>query len=355
MKCETPALRVGLVARAGADPEAERHRADARHPLGDQPLAGVELREDVLLHRWIVLAYPARGIACRQAAFGHGTRGKDHQVEAAAPLLVAERDPKRWWALALLCSAYFMVILDVSIVNVALPSIQEDLHFSPGDLQWVLSAYALTFGGFLLLGGRTADILGRRRVFMAGVALFTLASLACGLSTSEGHADRSPRGPGPRRGDPLAGRALDHHDHVRRGRRAEQGARDLGRDGRQRRRRRRAARRSPDEVARLGVDLLRQRPDRAPSSSRTTRSVVRESRVEPGEAALRRRRRRADHERALAPRLRAHAGEPRRLGLGEDDRRSSSPPPSSTSPSSRSSTARRRRSCRSGSSRACGR
>ncbi len=95
-------------------------------------------------------------------------------------------DPKRWWALALLCSAFFMVILDVSIVNVALPSIQTDLHFTQGDLQWVLSAYALTFGGFLLLGGRAADLLGRRRVFMAGVALFTLASLACGLSNSEG-------------------------------------------------------------------------------------------------------------------------------------------------------------------------
>jgi EmrB/QacA subfamily drug resistance transporter len=104
-------------------------------------------------------------------------------VEIAAP---AVPDPRRWWALTLLCSAYFMVILDVSIVNVALPSIQADLHFSPGDLQWVLSAYALTFGGFLLLGGRTADLLGRRRVFMAGVALFTVASLVCGLSTSEG-------------------------------------------------------------------------------------------------------------------------------------------------------------------------
>ena len=104
-------------------------------------------------------------------------------MEVAA---AAVRDPRRWWALALLCSAYFMVILDVSIVNVALPSIQADLHFSPGDLQWVLSAYALTFGGFLLLGGRTADILGRRRMFMGGVALFTVASLLCGLSTSEG-------------------------------------------------------------------------------------------------------------------------------------------------------------------------
>jgi EmrB/QacA subfamily drug resistance transporter len=104
-------------------------------------------------------------------------------VETTAP---AVPDPRRWWALVLLCSAFFMVILDVSIVNVALPSIQRNLHFSEADLQWVLSAYALTFGGFLLLGGRAADLLGRRRVFMVGVALFTLASLACGLSASEG-------------------------------------------------------------------------------------------------------------------------------------------------------------------------
>jgi EmrB/QacA subfamily drug resistance transporter len=104
-------------------------------------------------------------------------------LETAAP---AVPDPKRWWALALLCCAFFMVILDVSIVNVALPSIQSDLGFSQSDLQWVLSAYALTFGGFLLLGGRAADLLGRRRVFMVGVVLFTLASLACGLSESDG-------------------------------------------------------------------------------------------------------------------------------------------------------------------------
>jgi EmrB/QacA subfamily drug resistance transporter len=105
-------------------------------------------------------------------------------VDVAAPSAVP--DPKRWWALALLCCAFFMVILDVSIVNVALPSIQQDLHFTQSDLQWVLSAYALTFGGFLLLGGRAADLLGRRRVFMVGVGLFTLASLACGLANSEG-------------------------------------------------------------------------------------------------------------------------------------------------------------------------
>jgi EmrB/QacA subfamily drug resistance transporter len=93
-------------------------------------------------------------------------------------------DPRRWKALAVLCGAFFMVILDTAIVVVALPSIQTDLGFSPSDLQWVLSAYALTFGGLLLLGGRAADLLGRRRVFMVGLAFFTLASLACGLAWS---------------------------------------------------------------------------------------------------------------------------------------------------------------------------
>ena len=93
-------------------------------------------------------------------------------------------DPRRWWALALLCGAFFMVILDASIVVVALPSIEADLGFSASGLQWVISAYALTFGGFLLLGGRAADLLGRRRVFMVGIAAFTLASLLCGLAWS---------------------------------------------------------------------------------------------------------------------------------------------------------------------------
>jgi EmrB/QacA subfamily drug resistance transporter len=93
-------------------------------------------------------------------------------------------DPRRWKALALLCTAFFMVILDSAIVVVALPSIDADLGFSDGDLQWVLSAYLLSFGGLLLLGGRAADLLGRRRLFMVGTALFALASLACGLAVS---------------------------------------------------------------------------------------------------------------------------------------------------------------------------
>jgi len=96
----------------------------------------------------------------------------------------APLDPRRWWALALLCGAFFMVILDASIVVVALPSIEADLGFSAQSLQWVFSAYALTFGGLLLLGGRAADLLGRRRVFMAGLVFFTVASLLCGLAWS---------------------------------------------------------------------------------------------------------------------------------------------------------------------------
>src|SRR5262245_49005287 len=93
---------------------------------------------------------------------------------------------RRWSALALIVTAQFMVILDVAIVNVALPSIQTDLGFSETSLQWVISAYAILFGGVLLLGGRLADLLGRRRLFVAGLAIFAAASLLCGLAWSEG-------------------------------------------------------------------------------------------------------------------------------------------------------------------------
>jgi EmrB/QacA subfamily drug resistance transporter len=95
-------------------------------------------------------------------------------------------DPRRWKALTLVCAAFFMTVLDVSIVNVALPSIETALDFSRSSIQWVITAYSITFGGFLLLGGRSADLLGRRRVFMAGVVVFTIASLLCGLAWSEG-------------------------------------------------------------------------------------------------------------------------------------------------------------------------
>ena len=90
---------------------------------------------------------------------------------------VVKASPRhKWYALALLCTVQFMVVLDIAVVNVALPSIQTDLGFSQENLQWVISAYALLFGGFLLLGGRAADLLGRRRVFLAGIVVFSVAS-----------------------------------------------------------------------------------------------------------------------------------------------------------------------------------
>src|SRR6267154_5766171 len=102
------------------------------------------------------------------------------QEEAAVP-----GEVRRWRAFALLAVAYFMTIVDLTITNVALPTIGSKLHFPEQDLQWVVTAYALTFGGFLLLGGRAADLLGRRRLFMAGLAIFTAASLACALATTD--------------------------------------------------------------------------------------------------------------------------------------------------------------------------
>src|SRR5918998_2027979 len=94
-------------------------------------------------------------------------------------------DKRRWLALALLAVAQFVVVLDASIVNVALPSIGTDLEFSQDNLSWVVNAYVLTFGGFLLLGGRLADLLGRRRMFIGGLILFSIASLLGGLAQSD--------------------------------------------------------------------------------------------------------------------------------------------------------------------------
>jgi EmrB/QacA subfamily drug resistance transporter len=93
---------------------------------------------------------------------------------------------KRWWALLVLCLGVLMIVLDTTIVNVALPSIRADLGFSEASLVWVVNAYMLTFGGCLLLGGRLGDLYGHRRVFLAGLAAFTVASLACGLANSQG-------------------------------------------------------------------------------------------------------------------------------------------------------------------------
>src|SRR5215813_4932938 len=100
--------------------------------------------------------------------------------EAAVP-----GEVRRWRAFSLLAVSFLMIVVDLTIVNVALPTIGRKLHFPQSDLQWVVTAYALAFGGFLLLGGRAADLLGRRRLFMAGLAVFTAASLACALATTD--------------------------------------------------------------------------------------------------------------------------------------------------------------------------
>src|SRR3954451_15029901 len=106
--------------------------------------------------------------------------GTIRSMHSASPA----RSHNRWATLVVVCLAQFMVILDATIVNVALPSIQKGLDFSSGDLQWVINSYTLMFGGFLLLGGRAADFFGRRRLFIAGVAVFSGASLINGLATS---------------------------------------------------------------------------------------------------------------------------------------------------------------------------
>jgi EmrB/QacA subfamily drug resistance transporter len=110
------------------------------------------------------------------------TRSRERPLAEVGP----DSERRRWLVLAVTVAAQFMVILDVSVVNVALPSIKHDLHFSQAGLQWVITAYSILFGGMLLLGGRLADLLGRRRLFMAGVAVFTLGSLLSGLASSEG-------------------------------------------------------------------------------------------------------------------------------------------------------------------------
>jgi MFS family permease len=99
--------------------------------------------------------------------------------------LARKRERRRWTALAVLCLGQLMMVLDATIVNVALPSIQRDLHFSQGNLTWVMNGYLITFGGFLLLAGRLGDLVGRKKVFLSGLVLFTAASVLCGVAGSQ--------------------------------------------------------------------------------------------------------------------------------------------------------------------------
>src|SRR5207247_8651439 len=108
-----------------------------------------------------------------------------HRVKRLEPT-VRNHSTNPWVVLVLICLAQFMVVLDATIVNVALPSIQNDLHLSEGNLQWIVNAYTLVFGGFLLLGGRLGDLLGRKRLFLIGLVVFTGASLLDGLAGTAG-------------------------------------------------------------------------------------------------------------------------------------------------------------------------
>ena len=126
-----------------------------------------------------------------------------------------------------------MVILDITAVNIALPSLAKDLQLSGSQISWTITSYSLVFGSLLLFGGRAADLLGRRRLFLTGLGVFTASSLASALAGTAGDALRRARGSGPRRRDALSGRALDHHDLLpratRRRRRSPPGAQSAAR------------------------------------------------------------------------------------------------------------------------------
>ncbi len=112
-------------------------------------------------------------------------RSHPSQHPAAADERERKRERRRWIALGVLCLGQLMMVLDATIVNVALPSIQRELHFTQGNLTWVMNGYLITFGGFLLLAGRLGDLVGRKKVFLVGLVLFTSASIMCGVAGSQ--------------------------------------------------------------------------------------------------------------------------------------------------------------------------
>ena len=168
----------------------------------------------------------------------------------------------RWLALVVLCAGMLMVILDQTIVNVALPTIQEDLGFSAAGLAWVVNAYLIAFGGLLLLAGRLGDLIGRRAIFLAGLAVFTFASLLVRALRQPGDADRGALRPGRRRRAELRRDPRHDRDDVPQAGRAGEGDRHLQLRRLRGRLDRPAGRRRADPGARLALDLLRQRADR---------------------------------------------------------------------------------------------
>ena len=170
-------------------------------------------------------------------------------------------EQRKWWTLAAVAFGLFMIMLDNTVVNVALPSIQQDLGVGISELEWVVTGYALTFAALMLIGGKLADMFGRRLIFVVGMAVFTLASLACGLSDSGTMliAARIAQGVGASTDEP--GLALDHHRDVPT-EAARHRDRDLGRYLRDGARDRPAHRRPAHRAPELALDLLRQHPRR---------------------------------------------------------------------------------------------
>ena len=204
-------------------------------------------------------------MACRQCSdFSNFVVGFSNQrgtvslmTDNAGPI-----DRTRWLALYALCAGVLMIVLDATIVNVALPSIQEDLDFSGSSLAWVVNAYLIPFGGLLLLAGRFGDLLGQRRIFLLGLAVFTVASLLCAVSVRPGDADRRALRAGRRRRAGVRGRPRDDRDDVPRAARAGEGDRRLRLRRLRGRVDRPARRRRADRGDQLALDLLHQRPDR---------------------------------------------------------------------------------------------
>ena len=253
---------------------------------------------------------PTRSLSSGGTVAAHPS--KERVMTTADP--TAAPDPRRWRVLALLAVAQFVVVLDASIMNIALPSIGTDLQVSPESLSWIINGYVLTFGGFLLLGGRLADLLGRRRVFVAGLVLFAAASLAGGLATSSSQliAARAVQGLG---GALLAPAALSILTTVfAAGAERNKALGCLGGGGGLRRRGRRAAGRHHHRRAGLGVGVVHQRADR----HRGGAAVVPPDRREPrrcGAAQLRPARSGDGHGRADRRRVWDRRGREGRLEL----------------------------------------
>ena len=162
------------------------------------------------------------------------------------------------WAVLLVVSlGFFMTLLDLTIVNIAIPNMITKLHASLDDILWVINAYALVLAVLVITAGRLGDLIGPRIMFIGGVAVFTVASVACGLAPSPGLADRVPRGSGPGRGHAHAADADDHHEHLPAGT-ARRGVRRLGRGSRGGHHRRADPGRAAGHRVRLAVDLLRE-------------------------------------------------------------------------------------------------